>query len=165
MSDTKDKEIITIKSRKFDGTVNYSWQAELIETNGSLLKFVGEFDKQVSHQHLGVISPKTVSYEFYWIDRWYNVFRFHEPDGSFRNFYCNVNLPPTFENKILDYIDLDIDVLVWKDFTPQILDMDEFEENARKFSYPNDLRIKAAAALDELLFIIENKIFPFDYQS
>ncbi len=156
------ENFITINSRKFDGKIHRSWKAEFIEQNQSLLTFVGEFEKEVKHTHLGVIRRKTVSYEFYWLDRWLNIFRFHEPEGELRNFYCNVNMPPTFVNGVLDYVDLDIDVLVWKDFSHQILDIDEFEENAVKFGYPPEICDAANKSLEELLAMIKTRAFPFD---
>ena len=156
---------ITINSRKYDGSIHRSWQATLIEQNTSLLKFVGEFDQEIKHQHIGVIRRGTVSYEYYWLDRWYNVFRFHEPNGEFRNFYCNINLPPIFDNDVLDYIDLDIDVLIWKDFSYSILDLDEFEENAVIFKYPTELITKIQMNLKELIHQIEHRKFPFDFSS
>ena len=158
------KKIITVKSRKFDGAINRSWQCELVEESQELLLLVGKFDKEVKHQHLGVIRRDTISYEFYWFNRWYNIFRFHEPDGSFRNFYCNVNLPPKFEQGILDYIDLDVDILVWKDFSYQILDIDEFEENAKKFSFTDELRVNVQKTLSVIISKIENRFYPFDYK-
>ncbi len=159
---TDQNKLITINSYKFDGKIHRSWKAKLIEQKNSLLIFVGEFEKEVKHSHLGVIRRGTVSYEFYWLDLWYNVFRFHEPDGDLRNYYCNVNLPPKFENGVLDYIDLDIDVLVWKDFRYEILDLDEFAENAKIFNYSEDLIEKAKDNLAKLLRLIENRKFPFN---
>jgi protein associated with RNAse G/E len=155
--------IVTINSRKLDGKINKSWKAKLIEKNDNLLKFVGKFENEIKHEHLGVIRRGTVSYEFYWLDRGFNVFRFHEPEGNLRNFYCNINLPPQLENNVLDYIDLDIDVLVWKDFRFQILDLKEFEENAENFSYSDDLKLTTDESLKELVHLIENRKFPFDY--
>jgi hypothetical protein len=155
---------ITINSLKFDKKIHRTWQAELIERNNSLLTFMGIFENEVKHDHLGVIRRGTVSYEFYWLDRWYNVFRFHEPEGDLRNFYCNINMPPNFENGVLDYIDLDIDLFVLKDFSYQVLDLEEFEENARKYSYPVKIREKVAASLSEMISMINNRIFPFDYK-
>ncbi len=156
--------IVKINSRKFDGTIHRSWNAALTEQTDSLLVFVGEFEKEVAHQHLGVIRRETISHEFYWLDRGYNVFRFHEPEGSLRNFYCNLNLPPTFSDGVLGYVDLDIDVLVWNDFSIQILDTDEFEENAQRFGYSEELRATVAENLQELLSLIERRLFPFDYK-
>ncbi len=160
-----ENKFFTINARKFDGKIHRTWQAEVIEETNILISFRGIFAEEIKHSKLGVIRRGTVSYEFYWLKRCYNVFRFHEPNGKLRNFYCNINLPPTFENNILDYIDLDLDVLVWQDFNFQILDLDEFEQNARKFSYPDSIRRKAKKNLAELVYLIENRKFPFDYQT
>jgi protein associated with RNAse G/E len=158
----KQTKEITINSRKFNGKIHRSWKADLIEKRDSLLIFVGVFENEVRHSKLGIIRPGTISYEYYWLDHWYNVFRFHEPEGELRNFYCNINMPPKFENNILDYIDLEIDVLISKNFETEILDREEFDENSKLFGYPEDLIAKTFATLDELLKIIEIRGFPFD---
>ena len=157
-------KIITINSRKFNNKIHRTWEASLIEQKDSLLIFVGKFEIEVKHPELGIIRRGTISYEYYWTDRWYNVFRFHEPDGKLRNFYCNVNMPPKFENNVLDYIDLDIDVFVLKDFSYRILDLEEFEENAQYFKYSKELCSKVKESLNELISMIETKVFPFDYK-
>jgi protein associated with RNAse G/E len=158
------RKFVTINSRKFDNKIHRSWKAELIEQNDSLLIFVGEFEKEVKHSHLGVIRRGTISYEYYWLDRWYNIFRFHEPGGALRNFYCNINMPPQFENDVLDYVDLDIDILVWKDFKYEILDADELEENAEKYNYSQELKQTVALNVKELINIIENRKYPFNLE-
>jgi protein associated with RNAse G/E len=152
---------IIINSRNFNGDIKRSWKADFIEKCDSLLTFVGIFEHEVRHSKLGVIRPGTISYEYYWLDRWYNVFRFHEPDGELRNYYCNLNLPPKLENNILDYVDLEIDVLVSKNFEIEILDRDEFDENSKLFGYSPELIKTTLATLDELLKIIETRSFPF----
>ena len=152
----------TINARKFDGTIGRSWQCRLIERNDTLLTFVGVFENDVQHADLGFIRRGTISYEYYWLDRWYSVFRFHEPNGEFRNYYCNINLPPRFENGVLDYIDLDLDVLVWSDFSVNLLDRDDFEANAAAFGYPVDVLSGAEDALRILTGMIEERRFPFD---
>ena len=161
---TQQNRIVRINSRKFDGVIHRSWNAELLEQTDSLLVYIGKFEKEIKHPHLGVIRRGTISYEFYWLERGYNVFRFHEPEGDLRNFYCNLNLPPTFENDILDYVDLEIDVLVWRDFSVRILDVEEFEENARVYDYSATLRAEVDENLKTLLSLIERKVFPFDYK-
>ena len=158
-------EIVTINSRKYDLSIRRSWNCRLIERADPLLMFVGEFEVDVSHPDLGFIRRGTRSYEYYWLDRWYNVFRFHEPDGEFRNYYCNINMPPIFVSGVLDYVDLEIDVLVLPDFSYEILDMEEFESNAKKFNYPADVILSAKNALDEILGLIDRREFPFERNS
>jgi protein associated with RNAse G/E len=155
--------LITVNSRNFDGTLRRSWKAKLISQDDRLIEMVGEFEFDVEHPDLGHIQRGTVSYEYYWLDRWYNVFRFHEATGEFRNYYCNINLPPIFENGILDYVDLDIDVLVDKDWQTKVLDVEEFEENVRRFSIREAICESAKNAVAELLSLIETRQFPFDH--
>lgn len=151
---------ITVNSRKYDGTIRRTWNCELIEQNGNALVFVGVFDHDVSHSDLGDIAAGTISYEYYWLDRWYNIFCFHEPDGTFRNYYCNINMPPVFDGGILDYVDLDIDVVVWPDGKYQVLDEIEYERHADLYSYPSHVKKNADSALGEILELIEKGLLP-----
>jgi uncharacterized protein len=158
------KNIATINSRKFDGLIHRSWQCELLENRKNYWLFVGEFEKEVSHPKLGVIRRKTISYEYYFKDKWFNIFRFHEPGGELKFYYCNINMPPVFENGVLDYIDLDIDVLVQKDFGFEILDEDEFIENSLKFNYPPEIISRVHENLNALISLINSRRFPFDFK-
>ncbi len=158
---TSDQQV-TIISRKYDLSVRRSWQCGLVTQNNGLLVLVGVFGEAVSHADLGEIAKGTVSFEYYWLDRWYNVFRFHEPDGKLRNFYSNINMPPKFDGITLDYVDLDIDLIVWPDGRVITLDQDEFASNASKYGYPAELRRKALDSVDELNRMIRTCEFPFD---
>lgn len=120
------------------------------------------FDEEIEHDLLGNISAGTISTEYYWLDRWYNVFRFSEADGKLKNFYCNVNQPPSFDGRVLSYLDLDIDVLVAPDLTYKILDLDDFETNAQRYGYSDEVQANANHALTELTRLIETRAFPFN---
>ncbi len=152
---------VRVNSRKYDQSIRRTWKCELIEHNRALIELVGVFSEGVAHTGLGQIKKGTISREYYWLDRWYNIFRFHEPNGGLRNYYCNIAMPPTFENGVLDYIDLDIDVVVWPDFRFDILDREDFEKNALKYGYTDEIREKTEASLDELIRMIDARDFPF----
>ncbi|MEO7659971.1 MAG: DUF402 domain-containing protein [Pyrinomonadaceae bacterium] len=160
MAEALPDQRITINSRKYDGSIRRTWQCGLIEQTGPQYLFLGIFDQDVIHSDLGTLSRGTLSYEYYWLDRWFNIFRFHEPDGTFRNFYCNISMPPVFKNGVLDYVDLDLDVLVWPGWRFEILDEAEYAENAQKFDYPATVRDSSASALSKLLKLIENRKLP-----
>jgi uncharacterized protein len=155
-------EIITINSRKLDNSIHRSWTCKLVEETEDYWLFAGKFDRQVEHKQLGVIRPGTISYEYYFKHEWFNIFRFHEPEGEFKFYYCNLNLPPKFEDNVLDYVDLDIDVLVRKDLSFEILDEDEFAENSVLFGYSDELKMKITESLAELILLISRRQFPFD---
>jgi len=127
-----------------------------------LLVLEGKFDADIEHDLLGTIVSGTRSLEYYWLDRWYNVFRFSRPNGELRNYYCNVNVPPSFNGGILSYVDLDLDILVAPNFSVQILDAKDFERNAEIYGYDDEIRANAQRALEELVAMIERRSFPFN---
>jgi len=153
---------VNIISRKYDSTINHKWVAKLLHKTDDFWIFKGKFEKEINHPTLGIIRNGTISYEYYWKQKWFNVFRFHEPSGEFKFFYCNLNMPPSFDSSTLDYIDLDIDLLVHKDLKVEILDLDEFTQNSQFYAYPDDLIRQMHKGLAELLEMIETKTFPFD---
>src|SRR5690242_4697581 len=106
---------ITVRVLKYDGIEYRCWRARLTRREGSLIVLDAEFEYDVRHHLLGEIRRGTRTMEYYWLDRWYNIFRFLRDDGETRLFYCNINLPPSIEDDVLSYVDLDIDVLVRPD--------------------------------------------------
>lgn len=143
---------VVVRVLNDDGSERRRWSARVARQDGPLIVLDAVFDEEIQHDLLGTIPLGTISKEYYWLDRWYNVFRFNE------RFYCNVTRPPSFAGLTLTYVDLDIDVLVEPDFSYKILDLEDFEN----YSYPTDLKQKARQALAELMSLVEARAFPFD---
>lgn len=154
-------KVLKINAKKFDGRVNKEWQARVVQANEAYTLVKGVFAVDVDHKKLGFLEKGTLSYEYYWPDRWYNVFRFHEPDGSPRCFYCNVAMPAVISDSLIEYVDLDIDVVVNREFNYEVLDIEEFEERRIELGYPDDVVAMAKAAQVELVDLIKAKEFPF----
>ena len=152
---------ITVRVLKYNGTEYRRWNARIAKSDESLIVLDAEFAFDVKHEVLGEIPRGTRTAEYYWFNRWYNIFQFLEKNGSTRLWYCNINTPPTLEDGVLSYIDLDIDVLVRPDFTFQVLDTDEFEQNANLFGYPDEVRREVQRAIDDVTSLIEARQFPF----
>ena len=140
---------ITVNSRKYNGTLSRSWDCEVISRAEQAIKLRGVFEELVEHNDLGTIDIGTISIEYFAADRWFNVFRFESPTGELRNFYANICVPPTISDQHVDYVDLDIDVVLWPDGRVVVLDESEFEENIYKFNYPKEVveKVKTTLAL------------------
>ena len=152
---------VTVRSCKYDGRVHRQWEARLVSLAGPLAVVEGVFEQEVRHALLGHIVAGTVSREYFWTDRWYSVFRFREPAGELRNFYCNLNTPPVLSDGLITFVDLDIDVLVAPDFSHRVLDLDEFELHAERYQYPPEFRRRTAEALAEIVELVAAREFPF----
>ena len=160
-ANTNESSSITVRVLKQDGAEHRRWQAKLSRRAGPLVVLDAEFDVDVSHELLGEIKQGTRTVEYYWLDRWYNVFRFLNAAGETRLWYCNINTPPRFADGELTYVDLDIDVLAQPDLSFQVLDEDEFEDNSSKYGYSAEVIEQAQKGLGELLSLIEQRQFPF----
>ena len=152
---------ITVRVLKHDGAEHRRWNASLSRQEGDMMVLAAEFDVDVTHEVLGRIKQHTRTVEYYWLGRWYNVFRFLKDDGSTRLWYCNVNTPPDFLEGELTYIDLDIDIVVQPDFSFQVLDREEFATNARRYGYSDEEKRQAEKAVGVLFSMIEARQFPF----
>ena len=140
-----------VNARKFDGSLRRSWECELVCFDGETLRVRGVFAETVEHSDLGTLLKGTVSHETFWLSRWYNVFRFENADGTLRNHYINISMPPTFDGKTIEFVDLDIDIVIWPDGRRIVLDEDEFAENLVKYKYPTYLVEKVKNTVETLL--------------
>jgi len=153
--------LINVKTFKLDGKPHRTWNAELVRQEGSLLVLDGTFATAIEHDLLGTMAAGTRSVEYYWMERWYNVFRFSQPNGELRNYYCNISVPPSFDGSVLSYVDLDVDILVAPDLTYQVLDVDDFERNCNGYGHSLELRDHVQRAIDEVTGMIKTRQFPF----
>ncbi len=151
----KVSDSVTVSVLKYDGTEYRRWTGTMVQQEGQLIVLAAAFEFDVDHDLLGQISRGTRTIEYYWLDRWYNIFRFLETDGATRLYYCNVSTPPTMHGSVLSYIDLDIDILVQPDFSCQVLDLEEFATNATRYGYSDETKAHARAAADELISMIK----------
>ena len=157
-SQARADSAIVVRVLKYDGAEHRTWPARVVKQVGPLIVLDAFFAEEVQHDLLGTISSGTTSKEYYWLDRWYNVFRFSDPDRRRSRFYCNITQPPVFEGSVLSYVDLDIDVLVESDLSYQVLDLEDFEA----YRYPEEVKQSAREALDELIALVETRSFPFN---
>ena len=67
--------------------------------------------------------------EYYYSDRWYNIFVIYDrDDGKLKGWYCNIGTPAVIEDQVVSYIDLALDLWVSTDGKQTVLDQDEFED-------------------------------------
>src|SRR6266508_6109856 len=96
--------------------------------------------------------------EYYYTDRWYNIFVIHDrDDGKIKGWYCNIGKPAVFEDGIVSYIDLALDLWVSADGKQSVLDEDEFEA----LKLDEELKTGALKGLDELKNLFKSNNPPF----
>jgi predicted RNA-binding protein associated with RNAse of E/G family len=90
--------------------------------------------------------------EYYYTDRWYNIFEIATADGVRKGWYCNIAEPARIENDTIKQVDLFLDVWVDPDGQPLLLDEDEF---AAVTTLSEEQRDKARQGLQAILQMLE----------
>ena len=146
----RKREPLVVQKLLYDGSPSYRWEGELVERHPDWLLFLAEF--KLDHRDLGyvVFERGDVFYEYYYFDRWYNVFQIYSARGELKGWYCNVTAPPVVDNGVLTFVDLALDLFVYPDRRFLVLDQDEFDELEQGTYRPEDARA-AKAALVELI--------------
>jgi predicted RNA-binding protein associated with RNAse of E/G family len=104
-----------------------------------------------------VLEPGDRWTEYFFTDRWYNIFRICASDGRLKGWYCNITRPASISADEIAAEDLALDLWVAPDGEMQVLDEDEFAVLPLS---PKE-RETAQQALAELQATVARKAFPF----
>jgi len=96
--------------------------------------------------------------EYFYTDRWYNVFEIHAADDSLKGWYCNITRPARITAREVVAEDLALDLWVAPDGETRLLDEDEFAA----LSLSPAEREAAQNALTKLQTMAAQKTPPFD---
>ena len=96
--------------------------------------------------------------EYYYTDRWFNIFDISAANGRRKGWYCNVAEPALIYDDHIEQVDLLLDVWVDPKGTPLVLDEDEFEADT---TLNEEQRMGAWQGLQKLLQMIAARTEPF----
>lgn len=96
--------------------------------------------------------------EWYYRDRWYNIFEIASPDGALKGWYCNIAAPAEMTEDDIFCRDLLLDLWVNPAGATCVLDEDEFAADP---ALDEALRQHALAALAELQRMVSAHEGPF----
>ena len=149
---------ITVRKLDHTGHEVTAYPGEVLRREGDLLVLRTTWERALLD--LGFVILETSSHwtEFFFGDRWYNIFQVHAGDGRLLGWYCNVTRPPCITASEVAAEDLALDLWVAIGGETTVLDEDEFA------ALPLDPTERAVArqALDELQGIVTRREAPFD---
>ena len=138
---------IKVQKKNPAGEVTYEYEGVLLGRDENSITLEALFDRADMPLMDVVFKTGDRFVEYYYTDRWYNIFAVHDrEDGSIKGWYCNIGKPAVIEDGIVSYIDLALDLWVSADGKQTVLDEDEFEE----LDLNDELRAGALKGLDEL---------------
>jgi hypothetical protein len=137
---------IKVQKKNPAGEVTYEYEGTLLNRDEHSITLEALFDRADMPFMDTVFKKGDRFVEYYYTDRWYNIFTIHDSeDGHVKGWYCNIGKPAVIEDSVVSYVDLALDLWVSVDGTQTVLDEDEFE----KLDLNEELRTSALKGLVE----------------
>ena len=145
---------IKVQKKIPSGEVVYEYEGDLLHRDQNSVTLEALFTRE-DMPFMDVVFKKNDRFvEYYYANRWYNIFEIHDrDDGRIKGWYCNIGLPAVIENGVVSYVDLALDLWVSVNGLQTVLDEDEFENLALN----DEVRANALKGLEELKRLFEDK--------
>lgn len=154
--------MITVSKLNSLGETKIQYQGEIVErlSNGLVIRAYWKLPTK----DLGFtrFEPGDRFIEYYYTNRWFNIFDVSTAEGERKGWYCNVAEPALIHNDCIKQIDLLLDVWVDPRGKLLLLDEDEFEADT---TLNDEQRKGARQGLHDLLQMIAAQTEPFLYTS
>lgn len=141
------------------GQITLSYQGDVVDQGAGWVCIVAPFGFDDRDLGYVVLKRGDIFTEWFYADRYYNVFAIHDrDDGRLKGYYCNFTRPAILGAESLRADDLALDLFVAADGSTRLLDEDEY------VALPLDEieRQRVSAALAELQRLIAARACPFD---
>ena len=138
---------IKVQKKNPNGEVVYEYEGDLIQRDETSIALEALFTRDDMPFMDVVFKKDDLFVEFYYTDRWYNIFEIHDrEDGLIKGWYCNIGEPAVIEDGVVSYVDLALDLWVSVNGNQTVLDEDEFE----KLDLNEELKSGAISGLKDL---------------
>lgn len=145
---------IKVQKRSPAGELMYEYEGKVLHRDEHSIVLEALFDRADMPFMDVVFKTGDVFIEYYYTDRWYNIFTIMDrEDGNIKGWYCNIGKPAIVEDGIISYVDLALDLWVSKTGKQTVLDEDEFET----LDIDANTRKKALASLEELKEVLKKQ--------
>ncbi|MGN6506086.1 MAG: DUF402 domain-containing protein [Tepidisphaeraceae bacterium] len=153
---------ILVSSTKFDGGLHYQFGGVVVAEASDELRVYTESLTPV-RSYRGDFPAKSHALRLFWPDRHWNLVMRWRPDWSIEDYYVNIATPATWNQSVVDWIDLDLDLILAPHAREALLDdADEFESHSQAWGYPPALVKRCWATIDDVKALMRRREFPFD---
>ena len=150
---------IRVQKKNPAGEVTYQYEGVLLERTKNSIKLEALFDREDMPFQNIVFKKGDRFVEYYYSDHWYNIFEIYDRDnGKIKGWYCNVGMPAMFEDGLVSYVDLALDLWVSSNGEQTVLDELEF----LALGLDEELHAGALHGLKEVQLLFERKNPPLE---
>lgn len=149
---------ITVHKCNHLGEKVWQYQGEAVERGATWVCLTARFGRDDIDAGYVVFRRGDRMTEWFYSDRWYNVFRLEDvDDGRLKGWYCNIGRPARLGENVVAYDDLALDVFVSPGGEVLVLDEDEFDA----LRLPEADIAESWAAVEAIRAAVVARTFPF----
>jgi hypothetical protein len=151
--------LITVYKHNDRGDYVFHYAGEVVERGDDWVCLQARFGRADVDVGYVVFRRGDLMTEWFYSDRWYNIFRIDDvDDGRLKGWYCNITRPALLDADRIINEDLALDVFVTPAGDILLDDEDEFDALALS---PAE-REASLAAVEELRRLVAERLPPFD---
>ena len=159
-SNIKVGDKLQIQCYKHDGSLHRKWdEAVVLDIFPDYMVF-GNNKTTVIDSDGKIWKTREPAVMFFFKDRWFNIIGQLKDYGIY--FYCNIATPFLIDNKVIKYIDYDLDLRVFPNGSFKILDRMEYKYHKKQMHYSNRLDFILKYELGNLIDMVRVREMPFD---
>jgi len=158
MEHRPNAEWVTVRKLDHLGRQVTAYPGRVLRRTDALIVLRTGWDRSPLDLGFVILEPGDRWTEYFYADRWYNIFEICASGGQLKGWYCNVTRPPCIRDTEVAAEDLALDLWVAPDREMRVLDEDEFAA----LSLAPAERAAARSALVELQTMVREGIVPFD---
>jgi uncharacterized protein len=119
--------LITVEKRDHHGESVVRYTGEVLEKGEDWVCLRAVFERPATNLGFVIFQPGDVFIEWFYSNRWYNIFQVHEGDTAvIKGWYCNITRPAVIDEQLVHADDLEVDIFVTPNGTVILLDEKEF---------------------------------------
>jgi protein associated with RNAse G/E len=160
--------VILVRKLKFDGWVKSSWQGDVVRSaDVSADEWCVVLHNP--HKHTKTLpDSQTADSDGLWFLRCFMIGKplavllEYDSAGYFRGAKCDASLPAVIDPEKIDFVDLDLDLIVEPDFSCRERDRATFARNRQAMGYSVEVEESAHRGLEISRSLVQARRFPFD---
>lgn len=150
---------ITIEKRNHLGETVTTYPGEVLQRAENFVCLRAVFARSESDLGFVTFRRGDVFIEWFYNDRWYNIFQVHEGESAqIKGWYCNITRPALIDDNQVAADDLAVDVFVFPNGHIVLLDEEEFAQ----LDLTTEERLEALNAVQTIRQDVANRQAPFD---
>lgn len=149
---------VETRKLKFDGTAKPSWHGDLVDAVDD--RWLVVFFERPAY----AIRGEAVAYalQFYGMRQPLSVLVCFDRAGNVMEWQCDAGLPARITGRVIEFTDLDLDVMVNPDGTHYVRDVEDFETRSAAMGYSEEAKQAAWKGVALALLLVKRKRYPFD---